>query len=291
MEFLDGYIPHIIGGIAYGLLLFTVASGLTLAFGVADVLNLSHGSIFALGGYIAYALTDGTWTGLILAVLAGTVAGALFGGGLSIAVAPLAKRGHLAQALLTFGIAMIVGHLLVIVFGSGEKRPTLPTELTKPVLFGGNYYAGYHLLFIVIAGILAVIGWLVITRSKAGARVRAMVDDRQMVATLGTNPKLVLAGVLAVAGGLAGLAGALGAPILGPSQGAANMVLMQSLIIVVLGGLGSVGGAFIAALAVGQVHTLGVALAPQWAPYLLFGAMAVALLIRKPPPLLLGGRA
>lgn len=291
MEFLDGYIPHIIGGIAYGLLLFTVASGLTLAFGVADVLNLSHGSIFALGGYIAYALTDGTWTGLILAVLAGTVAGALFGGGLSIAVAPLAKRGHLAQALLTFGIAMIVGHLLVIVFGSGEKRPTLPTELTEPVLFGGNYYAGYHLLFIVIAGVLAVIGWLVITRSKAGARVRAMVDDRQMVATLGTNPKLVLAGVLAVAGGLAGLAGALGAPILGPSQGAANMVLMQSLIIVVLGGLGSVGGAFVAALAVGQVHTLGVALAPQWAPYLLFGAMAVALLIRKPPPLLLGGRA
>lgn len=290
MDFLDGYVPHLIGGIAYGLLLFTVASGLTLAFGVADVLNLAHGTIFAVGGYAAFLVADGSWLGLILAVLVGGAAGAVFGGGLSVAVAPLAKRGHLAQALLTFGISLVVGHLLVVGFGAAEKRPQLPVELTRPVTIGGHHYSSYHLLFIAVASVLAVIGWLVITRSRAGARVRAMVDDRQMVAAIGTNPRLVLAGVLAVAGALAGLAGALGAPILGPSIGAANMVLMQSLIIVVVGGLGSVGGAFIAALAVGQVHTFGVALVPELTPYLLFGAMAVALLIRKPPPLLLGGR-
>lgn len=290
MDFLDGFVPHLIGGLAYGLLLFTVASGLTLAFGVADVLNLAHGTFFAVGGYAAFVMSDGSWTGLLLAVLVGALVGALFGSGLSVAVAPLAKRGHMAQALLTFGISLVVGHLLVVAFGASYKRPVLPDALSGPVTIGGHHYSAYHLLFIGFASILAIIGWLIITKSRVGALVRAMVDDRQMVAAIGTSPRLVLGGVLTVAGAVAGLAGALGAPILGPGPNTANVVLMQSLIIVVVGGLGSVGGAFIAALAVGQVHTFGVALAPDWTPYLLFGAMAVALLVRKPPPLLLGGR-
>lgn len=291
MDFLDGYVPHLIGGLAYGLLLFTVASGLTLAFGVANVLNLAHGTIFAVGGYAGYLLANGTWIGLILGAVAGAAAGAVFGAGLSVAVAPLAKRGHMAQALLTFGISLVVGHLLVVLFGASAKRPVLPPELSEPVTIGGHHYSSYQLLFIGVASVLAVIGWIVITRSRAGARVRAMVDDRHMVAAIGTNPRMVLGGVLAAAGALAGLAGALGVPILGPSVESSNVVLMQSLIIVVVGGLGSVGGAFIAALAVGQVHTFGVALVPDLTPYLLFGAMGVALLVRKPPPLLLGGRA
>ncbi|GAA4906969.1 branched-chain amino acid transport system permease protein/branched-chain amino acid transport system permease protein [Stackebrandtia albiflava] len=290
MDLLDAYLPHVIGGVTYGLLLFTVASGLTLAFGVADVLNLAHGTVFMVGGYAAYLVTDGSWWGLVLAALAGTAAGAVFGGALSGAIMPLAGRGHMMQALLTFGVSMVVGNLLVQVFGSAELRPDLPDVLEQPVVFLGHNYPAYHLLFIGAAGLLAAAGWLVVTRSRVGALVRAMVDDQDMVAALGVNPKLVLAGVLAVAGALAGLAGALGAPILGPSLHAANTVLLQSLVIVVVGGLGSIGGAFVAALLVGQVHTLGVALAPEWSPYLLFAAMAVALLVRRPPQLLVGGR-
>ncbi|MGH8794502.1 MAG: branched-chain amino acid ABC transporter permease, partial [Stackebrandtia sp.] len=280
MEFLDAHLIPIVNGFAYGLLLFTVAAGLTLAFGVADVLNLAHGAIYVAGGYAAVVITDGTWTSLILAVLAGAAVGAAAGGLLSAAVAPLEGRGHLVQALFTFGMALAAGSGLVALFGAEELRPTLPPALAESVSILGKSYSAYRLSFIVIASLLAVAGWLIVSRTQAGARVRATVDDRDMVACLGTSPRAVMSGVLAVAGLLAGMAGALGAPIIGPGPGAAEHVLMLSLIIVVVGRLGSIGGAFVAAIFVGQMQSLGVVLFRDVAPYLLFGAMAVALLLQ-----------
>lgn len=286
---LDLYLIPVINGFAYGLLLFVVAAGLTLAFGVADVLNLAHGTVYVVGGYAAVTLTDGTWGGLLLAVAVGAVAGAACGGVLSVAVAPLSGRGHLAQALLTFGIALIGGSLLIDVFGADDLRATLPQSLAEPILINGQRYSSYRLLMIGVAIVLAAAIWIVITRTRAGARVRAMVDDPGMVASLGTNPRTVLNGVMVAAGALAGTAGAIGAPLIGPGPSTANQVLLLSLVIVVVGGLGSIPGAFVAAMAVGQVQSLGPIVSETWAPYLLLIAMAVALLVRRRESLVPGG--
>jgi branched-subunit amino acid ABC-type transport system permease component len=282
---MDSYLIPVVNGVAYGLLLFVVAAGLTLAFGAGGVLNLAHGSFYALGAYSAAVLTDGSWAALALAIAIGAVAGAAAGGLLSVGLAPLAGRGHLAQALLTFGVALVVGALLVLWFGPDELRPAVPGWLDQPVSIGGRAFPGYRLAVIGVAMLLAVAGWLVLSRTRAGARIRAMAADREMLACAGTNPRAVLAGVLAAGGGLAGFAGAVGAPIIGAGPRTGELVLLMSLIVVVLGGLGSVPGAFLAAIAVGQVQSLGVVLLPELAPYLLFAAMALVLLVRYRPAL------
>lgn len=282
MGVVDPYLVPAIDGVAYGLLLFVVAAGLTLSFGVGSVLNLAHGTLYAIGAYVAAALGDGTWSALLLAVAVGTVAGAASGGVLAAAVAPLAHRGHLAQALLTFGVALIAGALLVHFFGPDPLRPVIPSVIDVPITILGHRYPGYRLAFIGVAILLAVGGWVALTRTRLGMLVRATVDDPQMIAAGGVNPRMVQGGVMVVAGALAGLAGVLGAPIIGPGPGTAETVLLLSLVIVVVGGLGSITGALAAAVAVGQVQSLGVVIAPSAAPWLLFTAMAIALIMRRP---------
>lgn len=279
---MDAYLIPVVDGFAYGLLLYVVAAGLTLAFGVADVLNLAHGTLYAIGAYAAAVLSDGTWTSLALAAGIGTVSAAAGGALISAALIPVGDRGHLAQALLTFGISLAGGALLVLAFGANDLRPVVPSALDTSVMLAGHRYPAYRLAFLAIAALLAVTAWLVIARTRLGARVRAMVDDRDMLACLGNSPRLLLTGVLSAGGALAGLAGVLGAPIIGPGPRTADTVLLLSLVIVVLGRLGSLGGAFLAAIAVGQVQSLGVAVAPTWAPYLLFAAMAIVLVARRP---------
>ncbi|MEU8705591.1 ABC transporter permease [Streptomyces sp. NPDC048565] len=281
MNLLDAHLVPAVDGVAYGLLLFVVASGLSLAFGTAGVLNLSHGTLYAIGAYTGAELSDGTWGGLAVGLAAGTAAACLAGAGLSAATAPLARRGHLAQALLTFGLALIGGDLLIQLFGADELPVRVPEALDQSVTLLGHRYPAYRLGFIVMAVLLAAFGTWVLTRTRMGAAVRAAADDPQMLATTGHNPRAVHTGVLAAAGALAGAAGVLGAPIIGPGAGTSETVLMLSLVVVVLGGLRSLWATLAAAVAVGEVQTLGVSLAPDLAPYLLFAAMAAVLVLRS----------
>ncbi|MDJ1133635.1 ABC transporter permease [Streptomyces iconiensis] len=280
MGVLDAQLVPAVDGVAYGLLLFVVASGLSLAFGTAGVLNLAHGTLYAIGAYTGAELSDGTWGGLALGLAAGTSAACAAGALLSLATAPLSRRGHLAQALLTFGLALMGGNLLVELFGADELPVRIPEALDASVSLLGHRYPAYRLVFIAMAVLLAGAGTWVLTRTRAGAAVRAAADDPQMLATTGTDPRAVHTGVLAAAGALAGAAGVLGAPIVGPGPGTAESVLMLSLVVVVLGGLRSLWGTLLAAVAVGEVQTLGVSLVPDWAPYLLFAAMAAVLTVR-----------
>ncbi|WP_439677075.1 branched-chain amino acid ABC transporter permease [Embleya sp. MST-111070] len=275
----DNFIPAL-DGVAYGLLLFVVAAGLTLAFGSGGVLNLAHGTLYAFAAYTATEVADGSWLGLVLAVLAGIAAGAAGGGVLAVMTAPIAGRGHMAQAMLTFGVALVGGDLLMTVFGKEDPQVSVPSALEKPVSILGHNYPGYRLAFIVVAVALGAGGWYVLARTRIGAAVRASVDDPEMLAASGISPARVRSGVLIAAGALAGLAGGLGAPIIGPSTSVANTVLLQSLLVVVIGGLGSVGGALLAAILVGEVQTLGVTLMPDFAPYLMYATMAVMLIAR-----------
>ncbi|MFD5779818.1 branched-chain amino acid ABC transporter permease [Streptomyces sp. NPDC126933] len=281
MELLDAHLMPAVDGVAYGLLLFVVAAGLSLAFGTAGVLNLSHGTLYAIGAYTGAELSDGTWGGLALGLAAGTAAASVAGAGLSAATLPLARRGHLAQALLTFGLALVGGDLLIQFFGADELPVRVPEALDSSVMLLGHRYPAYRLCFIVMAVLLAAFGTWVLTRTRVGAAVRAAADDPQMLAATGHNPRAVHTGVLAAAGALAGAAGVLGAPIIGPGPGTSENVLMLSLVVVVLGGLRSLWATFFAAIAVGEVQTLGISVAPDLAPYLLFAAMAAVLVLRS----------
>ncbi|MFF5056808.1 branched-chain amino acid ABC transporter permease [Micromonospora sp. NPDC000663] len=277
---IDPYLIPALDGVAYGLLVFVAASGLVFCFGVANILNLAHGMLYAIGGYTAAALLDGGWASLALALAVGVLAAAAAGVLLAGLLTPVAAGNHLTQALLTFGVALAGGSLLVAGFGPDDPRVRVPAALDGSVVVAGHRYAAYRLVFIVVAAVISAALYLVVRRTRAGMLVRAAVDDPEMVACMGVSPNRIRAGVLAAGGALAGAAGVLGAPIIGPGTDTADTVLLLSLVVVVLGGLGSMAGTLLAALAIGEIQTLGVALLPSAAPFLLFAAMAAVLAVR-----------
>ena len=280
MGWFDANLVSIVDGVAYGLLLFTIAVGLSLVFGMMDVLNLAHGSLYLVGAYAAYALSGGGWGGLALALVVGIVCGALGGVLLAAMTAPLAQRGHLDQAVLTLGISLIAAELFSMAFGA-EVLPTAPPDaLSGTTAILGHPYPTYRLVFIGIALVLAALVHLVFERSALGALVRAAVADRDMVRAMGFDTRKILLGVFVFGAALASVGGVLGAPILAPGPKVDESVLVLSLVIVVIGGLGSVRGALLGALLIGEVQTLGVAVLPTYSPFLLFGAMLLVLVLR-----------
>jgi branched-chain amino acid transport system permease protein len=193
---------------------------------------------------------------------------------------PLARRGHLDQALLTLGVALIIGDLLSARYGNDVQSVPPPRFLAGSVNLAGRDYPSYRLAVIVAGLLLAVIVYLLVERSRVGALVRATVADAQMVRAMGVDTGRLVVVVFAFGVVLACLGGVLGAPVLGAYPGLDERVLILGLVVVVLGGLGSVGGAFLGAMVIGQVEVLGVSLLPQYASFLVFGTMALVLLAR-----------
>ena len=273
----------IVDGVAFGVLLFTIAVGLSLVFGIMDVLNLAHGALYLVGAYLAVLFAGDGQAGPAAFVAAGLVAvvvGAAAGAGLAVMTRPLAGRGHLDQALLTLGVALIVGDLLSARFGNDVQSVPPPRFLAGSVSLAGRDYPSYRLAVIVVGLLLAGVVYLLIDRSRVGALVRATVADAPMVRAMGVDTGRLVVAVFAFGVVLACLGGVLGAPVLGAYPGLDERVLILGLVVVVLGGLGSVGGAFLGALVIGQVEVLGVSLLPQYASFLVFGTMALVLLAR-----------
>jgi branched-chain amino acid transport system permease protein len=273
----------IVDGVAFGVLLFTIAVGLSLVFGIMDVLNLAHGALYLVGAYLAVQFVGDGQAGLgayLLAGLAAVAVGAAAGAGLAALTRPLAGRGHLDQALLTLGVALVVGDLLSARFGNDVQSVAPPVFLAGSVSLAGRTYPSYRLAVIVAGLLLAVAVFLLIERSRFGALVRATVADAPMVRAMGVDTGRLVVAVFAFGVVLACLGGVLGAPVLGAYPGLDERVLILGLVVVVLGGLGSVSGAFLGAMVIGQVEVLGVSLLPQYASFLVFGTMAVVLLAR-----------
>jgi branched-chain amino acid transport system permease protein len=273
----------IVDGVAFGVLLFTIAVGLSLVFGIMDVLNLAHGALYLVGAYLAVQFAGDGQAGMgafLVAGLAATVVGAAAGAGLAVMTRPLARRGHLDQALLTLGVALIVGDLLSARYGNDVQSVPPPRFLAGSVSLAGRDYPSYRLAVIVAGLLLAVIVYLLVERSRVGALVRATVADAPMVRAMGVDTGRLVVVVFAFGVVLACLGGVLGAPVLGAYPGLDERVLILGLVVVVLGGLGSVGGAFLGAMVIGQVEVLGVSLLPQYASFLVFGTMALVLLAR-----------
>ncbi|GEL20970.1 branched-chain amino acid ABC transporter permease [Pseudonocardia asaccharolytica] len=286
---LEAGLVSVLNGFAIGFLLFILAIGLSLVFGMMDVLNLAHGALFLGGAYLGTAFVGArpSWGAFLAALAVAAVAGLAAGGALSLMTEPLRKRSHLDQALLTLGVALVVAELLTIVFGDDPLTIAAPPGLNGSIGILGITYPAYRLALIGVGAVLALVVYLVVDRTRVGALIRATVADREMVATLGVDNRLVKAAVFAVGSLLATTAGVLGGPVYGARPGLDAAVLILALVVVVIGGLGSARGALVGALIIGQVDTLGRALLPDLASFILFGALALVLVLR--PQGLFGG--
>lgn len=272
-----------VDGLSIGCLLFMVAVGLTLIFGMLDVLNLAHGALYMVGGYGAYLLIGGavpTLLALIGVCVLMLVLGAVFGTGLDLSMRLIDGRGHLDQALLTLGLSMLVSEGLLLGVDRGFHSLEVPSALSGTVSLAGSSYPVYRLVVVVIGIVAAITTFLVFERTRLGSLARASVDDPEMLAAIGVDVRKIKSGVIMAGCALAVAAGVLGAPLLNLQPGIDMQVLVLSLIVVVIGGLGSIKGAAVGALGIGLVQTLGVALAPSIAGYVLFGVMALVLLVR-----------
>jgi branched-chain amino acid transport system permease protein len=277
----------VLNGVAIGFLLFVLAVGLSLVFGMMDVLNLAHGALFLGGAYLGAAFAGGGWAGFLTALALAAAAGLAAGALLSLMTEPLRRRTHLDQALLTLGVALVVGEVLIIVFGDDPLAVPPPPGLDGSISVFGAVYPTYRLMIIAVGAVLALLVHLVVDRTRVGALVRATVADREMVAAIGVDNRRVKAAVFAVGSLLATTAGVLGGPVYGARPGLDATVLILALVVVVIGGLGSVRGALLGALIIGQVDTLGRVLLPELASFILFGALALVLVLR--PRGLFGG--
>jgi branched-chain amino acid transport system permease protein len=278
----ESNLVSLLNGFAIGSLLFLLALGLSLVFGMMNVLNLAHGALYLVGAYLAYTLIGHTGTMLTygLTVIAAAAVGVLSGVVLSVMAEPLKRRGHLYQALLTLGVGLVIGELLVILFGKDVHAVSPPPSLRGTVEVLGQSYPAYRLALIGLGIFMALIFYLVIDRSRAGALIRATVADREMVQAMGIRARGILLGVFAAGGALATVSGVLGAPLFGARPGLDLRILVLSLVVVVIGGMGSVTGALLGALLIGQVEAVGRSLLPEYASFLLFGAMVLVLVAR-----------
>jgi branched-chain amino acid transport system permease protein len=274
------YAVTALDGLAFGLLLFTVAAGLTLIFGVMDVLNLAHGSLYLAGAYLTYLLSHGGLFDLAAAIAVGALIGAAGGAALAAAMRPLTAHGHLDQALATLGIAFVAAEAFTTGFGGAPLPTNPPGQLAGSIHIGAHGYPIYRLGFVAVATIIAVAVHLTITRTRYGVLLRATVADPAMAAATGVNTRRVQTAAMAAGGALAVTAGVLGAPLLGPAPGVDTTVLVLSLIVVVIGGAGSIPGTLLAALLVGQVQTVGVLAAPTTAPFALLTVLLAVLATR-----------
>jgi len=249
------FFEQCLNGIQLGMLLFLLAAGLTLVFGIMDLVNLAHGSLYMLGAYFAatFATLTGSFTlALILALGASLIAGMVLE---VIAIRPLYGRDHLDQVLGTFGLILLFNELVRLVWGPEGRTLSLPPEmLTAVQILPGVHYPIYRL--VIILATLAVAGLL-------GMLVRAGASNREMVGALGINIKLLYTLVFGLGATLAGFAGVMQAPILTVQIGMGENILILAFVVIIIGGIGSIRGAFVAAIIVGLIDTLGRSFLPD----------------------------
>ena len=248
---------QLLNGLQYGVLLFLLAAGLTLVFGIMSFVNLAHGSLYMLGAYAA-ALAYGATGSFALAVLVAMAAGLGIGLLLEVAiVSRLYRRDHLDHVLATFGLVMFFNELVRIVWGPQPLFVQVPEVLNGTVQLLGFSYPAYRFAIIAVGLLVAVGSYVLIHKTRVGMLIRAGAQNPQLVSALGVNIGLLNAMLFGVGAMLAGVAGAMAGPLLSVQSGMGEPVLITTLVVIVIGGIGSVNGALYAALIVGVVDTLG----------------------------------
>ncbi len=278
---LASFAIQLLNALQYGLLLFLVASGLTLIFGIMGIINLAHGSFYMIGAYMAFTLSSLTGS-LMTAIVLGIVLAVLLGVFLEWALfSHLYKRDHLEQVLLTYGLILVFEELRSIIVGNDVHGVAVPALLATSIPLGPTLtYPVYRLFISAVCLVIAGGMYVLIQRTRLGMMIRAGASNREMVQTLGLNIGLVYRLVFALGVALAAFAGMLAAPVSSVYPGMGTQVLIICFVVVVIGGIGSVWGAFAAALLIGLVDTFGKVFVPDYAGVAIYVLMAAILLWR-----------
>jgi branched-chain amino acid transport system permease protein len=277
---MDFIATQLVNGLAYGVLLFLMSAGLSLIFGLMNVVNIAHGSFFMIGAFAALAImkwTGSFWAALALSWIPAVIIGVVME---RVFIRRLYARGHLDQVLLTFGFTFVFLDLVRMIFGAEIHELPVPEALTGVVQVAGVIVPKYRIFLIAFGGVTALLLWLFLERSRVGAMVRAGVDDAFTARGIGINVELLFGAVFALGVGLAAVGGTVAGPILGLYPGMDIEILIPAFIVVVVGGMGSLRGAFVASLFVGLVDTFGKAYFPALALFLVYFLMVVVLLTR-----------
>lgn len=272
---------QLMNGLSYGFLLFIITSGITIVFGILGVLNLAHGSMYVLGSYVGYSLIMKAGLPFWVALMAVPLIIAIIGLVLEmVMLRPTYKLGHLSQVLLTFGLAYIFHDVFSMLWGKNILVVNPPESLNMSVGILGNAIPAYRVALIGIGIAMAIFLWYTQEKTKWGAVIRAGLSDKEMVGGLGVNIQFVFTCVFFLGSLMAGLGGVLGSPILGVFPGMEFQILILSLVVLVVGGLGSVTGTFFASLLVGFVETFSRYFVPELSLIITFALMALVLVIR-----------
>ena len=253
-----------LNGLQFGLMLFLLAAGLTLVFGIMDMINLAHGSLYMIGAYLAAAVAQATGS-FLLAIVGAVVGTAIIGVLLELTVLrQLYTRDHLSQVLATFALLLICNEVVRMIFGSQPLMLNMPPVLSGPVqLLPDFYYPAYRLVVIGVGLAVAALLYVLIAKTRIGMRVRAGASNREMATAMGVNVRLLFTVVFGIGAALCAVAGAMLGPILAVQVGMGESILILAFVVIVIGGIGSIRGALVGALLVGMVDTVGRALLPS----------------------------
>jgi branched-chain amino acid transport system permease protein len=281
------WITQVFSGVSYGALLFLLAGGLSLIFGMMRIVNMTHGSYYLLGGYVALTII---WRSgqFVLGILAGALAIALIGIGEWNAFLKRLSGQELGQVLTTMGFALIFQDLALVTWGGDPYTIPIPKIFDGSLQVGTLFFPVYRIFIIVVAAAVAIILWLVLERTRIGAMMRATVDDPEMARGVGINVHVISMGVFALGASLAAVAGVVAGGFVGVYPGADFEILPYAFVVVIVGGMGSLKGALVGSLLVGLLDNFGKALFPELSYFTLFAPMAAILAIR---PTGLFGRA
>jgi branched-chain amino acid transport system permease protein len=281
------WVTQTFNGLSYGALLFLLASGLSLIFGVMRIVNLAHGSYFMLGGYVGLSVMWRTGS-YPLALVAGAVAIALVGVGMERLFLRSLPGQTLGQVLMTIGFALIFQDLALLIWGGDPYTIRVPAQLSGVVMAGPGRFPVYRIFIIVVAVVVGAGLWLALDRTRVGAMIRAAVDDAEMAQGVGIRVPRISLGVFALGAGLAAFGGVVGAGFLGVYPGLDFEILPYAFVVVIVGGLGSLPGAMVGSAMVGLLDNFGKALFPELSYFTLFAPMALILALK---PTGLFGRA
>jgi branched-chain amino acid transport system permease protein len=277
---------QLLNGVTFAALLFVVASGFTLIFGLLRIVNLAHGALYLFGGYVGYTVATGTGSyalGGIAAMVAVAAIGLVLDQGLLRFV-----RGHeLRQVLLTLGVAFVLDDLLLVIYGGDSFTVPVPEMLRGATQMFGLFYPTYRLFVLGVGVVVFVALWLLLNHTRLGALIRAGVDDAEMVEASGVNIRRVFLATFLLGSALAGLGGVMGGAFLALYPSADADILVFSLAVVIIGGRGSLVGAAVGSLLVGLLNSVGQVMFPELAYFVIFGPVALLLAFR---PLGLFGR-
>ncbi|MEE1867980.1 branched-chain amino acid ABC transporter permease [Pseudomonas auratipiscis] len=282
------YLFQLLNGLGLGMIYFLIAVGLTIIFGLLNFVNFAHGAFFLLGAYLCYtvvALTGNFWVALLLAPLA---VAALAWAVERLLIKRIYHLPHTFQILVTLGIALIIQEASVLIWGPVGKSIAVPQELRGVLIIGDFIYPYYRLFLIGFSALIGLGLWLLLERTRFGALVRAGSESTETVSLLGTNIFRLFSLTFALGVGLAGVAGVLFAPLRGAQPFVGPEILGIAFVVVVIGGMGSFGGALVGGLLVGVVQSMMTTIWPQGASLMIYGAMAAVILVR---PYGLFGRA